>query len=68
MSQFLPEIDTSINLPLVGEINPFGGHGSASVPNAVDSLVASIANYKLAYPFKYEISFGGLVCVTYSSF
>tara|TARA_R110001592_G_scaffold114520_2_gene314416 strand:+ start:835 stop:1671 length:837 start_codon:yes stop_codon:yes gene_type:complete len=50
------EIDTSINLPLVGSINPLGETGS-KVPNGVDTLVAMIVNKKLAYPFRYEISF-----------
>ena len=52
----LLEIDTSINLPLVGSINPLGETGS-KVPNGVDTLVAMIVNKKLAYPFRYEISF-----------
>ena len=52
----LLEIDTSINLPLIGSINPLGETGS-KVPNGVDTLVAMIVNKKLAYPFRYEISF-----------
>jgi len=56
---FLPEIDTSINLPFgIGGIDLFGG-GSQYVPTAIDSLISSISNYKLSYPFKYEISFIG---------
>ena len=52
----LLEIDTSINLPLVGSINLFGDTGT-KVPNGIDTLVASITHNKLAYPFRYEISF-----------
>ena len=52
----LLEIDTSINLPLVGSINLFGDTGS-KVPNGIDTLVAMITNKDLAYPFRYEISF-----------
>jgi len=50
------QIDPSINLPLVGDINLFGDRGS-KVPNGIDTLVSSIAHKKLAYPFRYEISF-----------
>ncbi len=50
------EIDPSVNLPLVGNINLFGDTGT-KVPNGIDTLVASITHKKLAYPFRYEISF-----------
>jgi hypothetical protein len=58
MTSFLPEIDTSINLPLVGNVDLFGS--GSNVPNAIDTLVASISHKKLSYPFKYEISFSAV--------
>lgn len=50
------QIDPSINLPLVGDINLLGDTGSR-VPNGIDTLVSSIVHKDLAYPFRYEISF-----------
>jgi len=51
------DLPTSVDIPGAGEINLLSA--KSNVPSAIDSLIASIAKYKLAYPYKYEISFYG---------
>jgi len=57
------ELPTSVDIPGAGLLNngndtlDFFRGGLSKVPSAIDTLIASISKYELAYPYKYEISF-----------